>query len=106
MANSFGTDILIQAPDPAAAARYYVDILGFEITDEQPDLISLHGKNINMFIERGEALGGPVLEVFVPNLELAKRDIVAAGGAVIKDEPQFPRCYVRDVNGLIYNLST
>jgi hypothetical protein len=24
---------------------------------------------------------------------------------VIKDEPDFPRCYIKDPNGLIYNLT-
>ena len=34
MANSFGTDILMQAGDPKSAASFYVEQLGFEITDE------------------------------------------------------------------------
>jgi predicted enzyme related to lactoylglutathione lyase len=105
MANTFGTDILIQAPNPAAAARFYVENLGFEITDTSENMISLHGQNINMFIERGEPLG-PILEVFVDNVEMAKRRLVEAGAVVIKDEPQFPRVYLRDPQGLIYNLST
>jgi hypothetical protein len=37
MANTFGTDILIQTPDPKAAAGFYVKQLGFAITGE-------HGK--------------------------------------------------------------
>ena len=41
MANSFGTDILIQAPDPKSAAAFYVECLGFEITEETPQMISL-----------------------------------------------------------------
>jgi hypothetical protein len=57
MSNTFGTDILIQAKDPMKAARFYVKELGFETTDETPNLVSLHGKNINLFIERGPALG-------------------------------------------------
>jgi hypothetical protein len=24
---------------------------------------------------------------------------------VVKDEPDFPRCYIKDPNGLIYNLT-
>jgi predicted enzyme related to lactoylglutathione lyase len=104
MANKFGTDILIQAEDPAAAASFYVQQLGFEITDEQPDMISLHGKHINLFIERGPALG-PVLEVTVGNVEEARRRLVQSGCQIVKDEPDFPRCYVKDPYGLIYNLS-
>ncbi|MFZ0798076.1 MAG: hypothetical protein WAM98_09840, partial [Terriglobales bacterium] len=61
MANSFGTDILIQAEDPMKAAEFYVKELGFEITDKNPRMIGLHGENINLFIEPGPALG-PVLE--------------------------------------------
>lgn len=44
MANTFGTDILIQAADPMEAANFYVKELGFEVTDEKSNLVSLHGK--------------------------------------------------------------
>jgi len=104
MANKFGTDILIQAPDPKLAASFYVQQLGFEITDEQPDMISLHGEHINLFIERGPALG-PVLEVTVGSVEEAKARLVRNGCVIVKDEPEFPRCYVKDPYGLIYNLT-
>jgi hypothetical protein len=104
MANSFGTDILIQAQDPGSAALFYVKHLGFEITDEQPNMISLQGIHINLFIERGPALG-PVLEVTVDNVETAKIRLVQNGCEVVKDEPDFPRCYIRDPFGLIYNLT-
>jgi hypothetical protein len=105
MANSFGTDILIQAEDPDQAALFYVEHLGFEITGEPPNMISLEGAHINLFIERGPALG-PVLEVTVDNVEEAKLRLVKQGCEVVKDEPDFPRCYVKDPFGLIYNLTT
>lgn len=105
MANSFGTDILIQAPDPDRAAAFYVERLGFTITDKQPNMISLHGKHINLFIESGPPLG-PVLEVTVDDVEEARRQLVESGCEVVKDEPDFPRCYVKDPFGLIYNLTT
>jgi catechol 2,3-dioxygenase-like lactoylglutathione lyase family enzyme len=106
MANSFGTDILIQAPDPTSAAAFYVQNLGFEITGETPNMISLHGHNINFFIERGPALGGPVFEVTVDSVEEAKLRLTKSGYEIVKDEPDFPRCYVKDPFGLIYNLTT
>ena len=105
MANKFGADILIQSPDPKNAAAFYVELLGFEITDENPNLISLHGKHINLFIERGPLLG-PVLEVTVDDVEEAKRRLISRGCEIIKDEPEFPRCYVKDPFGLIYNLTS
>ncbi|MGA3346441.1 MAG: VOC family protein [Terracidiphilus sp.] len=104
MANSLGTDILIQAPDPKQAAAFYVDHLGFEITGEESQMISLHGRHINLFIERGPALG-PVLEVTVDSVEAARQRLTKLGCEVVKDEPDFPRCYIKDPFGLIYNLT-
>jgi hypothetical protein len=104
MANSFGTDILIQAPDPKSAAAFYVQGLGFEITGEDANMISLHGKHINLFIEHGPALG-PVLEVTVDNVAEARLRLLKGGCEVVKDEPEFPRCYVKDPFGLIYNIT-
>jgi len=104
MANSFGTDILVQAPDPKAAAAFYVEQLGFTITGDTPEMMSLHGKNINLFIERGPSVG-PVLEVTVENVEKAKARLMGNGCEVVKDEPEFPRYYVKDPFGLIYNLT-
>ena len=104
MANAFGADILIQAQDPAGAASFYVEQLGFAITEDKPNMISLHGQHINLFIERGPSLG-PVLEVTVDSVEEAKRRLVENGCEIVKDEPNFPRCYVKDPFGLIYNLT-
>ena len=104
MANTFGTDILIQAQDPRSAAAFYVEQLGFTITDDNPGMIGLHGQHINLFIEPGPALG-PVLEVTVADVDEAKLRLVRKGCEIVKDEPEFPRCYVKDPYGLIYNLT-
>jgi beta-lactam-binding protein with PASTA domain len=104
MSNTLGTDILIQAKNPMKAANFYVKELGFAITEETENMISLRGKNINLFIERGPALG-PVLEVTVKSVPKAKARLKKKGCKIVKDEPGFPRCYVRDPHGLIYNLT-
>jgi catechol 2,3-dioxygenase-like lactoylglutathione lyase family enzyme len=105
VANSFGTDILIQAPDPKSAAAFYVQTLGFEITGEDSNMMSLHGPHINLFIERGPVLG-PVLEVTVDNVAEARLRLLQSGCEVIKDEPDVPRCYFKDPFGLIYNVTS
>ena len=43
------------------------------------------------------------LEVTVDNVEQAKLRLVKNGCEIVKDEPDFPRCYVKDLFGLIYN---
>jgi hypothetical protein len=104
MPNTFGTDILIQAKNPKKAADYYVEELGFEITDPNPKMIGLHGPNINLFIEPGPPIG-TVLEVTVKSVKEAKARLKKKGCRIIKDEPNVPRTYIKDPNGLIYNLT-
>ena len=104
MANTFGTDILIQALDPKQAAAFYVDHLGFTVTSEKA-MIELRGPYINLYIEEGPALG-PVFEVTVADIDEATERLTAQGCTVVKDEPDFPRRYMRDPYGLIYNLTT
>ena len=67
-------------------------------------MIGMHGKNINLFIERGPAFG-PVLEVKVTDVALARARLLANGCEVVKEEPSFPRCYVKDPFGLIHNIT-
>jgi hypothetical protein len=105
MANSFGTDILIQSQDPKTTAQFYVDNPGFEVTEEIPSMVSLCGKHINLFIELGPELG-PVLEVTVASVEEAKQRLLKQGCKIVEDEPEFPRCYIKDPYGLIYNLTS
>ena len=105
MANSFGKDILIQAPDPAKAAAFYVEQLAFTVSDPNPKMMALEGKNTNLYIEPGPSLG-PVLEVTVADVNEARSRLVKNGCKVVKDEPDFPRTYVMDPFGLIYNLTT
>jgi beta-lactam-binding protein with PASTA domain len=66
-------------------------------------MINLHGDHINLFIERGPAMAG-VLEVTVDSVEEAKERLVRNGCEIVKDEPDFPRCYIKDPFGLMYNL--
>lgn len=73
------------SPAPAKAAALYVEQLGFTITDPNPGMIGLHGKNINLFIEPGLALG-PVLEVTIDDVAEATRRLVGNGSEVVKDD--------------------
>ena len=104
MANTFGSDILIQTANPALAAAFYVEQLGFTITDPNPQMIALRGNKINLYIEPGPPLG-PVLEVTVADGAESARRLVENGCEIVKNEPEFPWIYVKDPFGLNYNLT-
>jgi len=67
MANSFGTDILIQAEDPKKAASFYVDHLGFKLansadrlrTVDNADLITVKSRHVAQCSSRHRALSAP-----------------------------------------------
>jgi len=43
--------------------------------------------------------------VTVPSVAEAKQRLIHQGCEIIKDEPSVPRTYIRDPNGLVYNLT-
>jgi len=103
MANKFGTDILIQAPAPKAAARFYVRTTQL-LHQRQHSRNNRTARGYQPVIEPGPALR-PVLEVTVDDVEEAERRLVKHGSEILKDAPHFPRRYVTDPYGLIYNLT-
>ena len=45
-----------------------------------------------------------VFEFLVPDIEAAKRQLMAAGCTVIEENTKIPRCYIRDPCGMIFNV--
>ena len=103
MANSSGRDILIQVAKPQEAATFYAEQLGFGISSEE-HMLEMKGPNITLYIDKGPEIG-PVLEVFVTDVENTKKRLVAHGCTIVREDPEIPRCYVRDPYGLVYNIA-
>ena len=57
-----------------------------------------------IFAAKGRPRFNPLI-VHVPDVAEAKARLLKAGCKLVKDEPQYPRCYVQDMQGLIYNLA-
>jgi predicted enzyme related to lactoylglutathione lyase len=56
-----------------------------------------------LYVERGKE-HGPVFDFLVPDIQAAKRQLVAAGCTVIEENPKIPRCYIRDPFGFVFNI--
>jgi hypothetical protein len=56
-----------------------------------------------LYVEKGEA-HGPVFEFLVPDVQQAKRRLLAAGCTVQEENPSIPRCYLRDPYGVVFNI--
>ena len=104
MANKFGTDILIQAEDPKKAAEFYVNALGFEITDPNPK-DDRPSRKAHQFIHRARAAPRPRARSYRQEREgrpcqLGEKRLPGNQGRA-----SFPEMLMKDPYGLIYNLT-
>lgn len=97
-------DVLIQSNKIDEAALFYEKILGFNFIKGDDQIIGFETGSFRLFIDRGEPYG-PVFEFFVPDLELAKKTLVQNGCRIEDEDPNIPKCYIRDPYGLIFNIA-
>lgn len=97
-------EVIVQAESLQEATRFYETVLGLPISHRSPGLVGFETGSFCLYVEQGPAYG-PVFELYVPDLEGAKRDLVAAGCRIESEVPSVPRCYVRDPFGVLFNLS-
>ena len=96
-------DVIIRTPDAKAAADFYQRVLGLAVTQRVGDIVGFETGTLQLFVEQGEALPA-VLDFLVQDIQATKARLVAAGCVVVEENPNIPRCYLRDPFGLTFNL--
>jgi predicted enzyme related to lactoylglutathione lyase len=96
-------DVIIRTEEFAAAVQFYENVLGLPIFHRSPSMIGFETEGFRLYVEHGPP-HGPVFDFRVPDLQAAKRDLIAAGCVVIEENPAVPRCYLRDPHGLVFNI--
>lgn len=96
-------DILLQTERIEEAAAFYERQFGLTRFMDEPGMIGLEADGFRLFLDRAPPYG-PVLELFVDDLEAAKASLVGAGARIDEEDPSIPRCYVTDPFGLTYNI--
>jgi predicted enzyme related to lactoylglutathione lyase len=96
-------EIILRTEKWSDAATFYQSVLGLPIAYQDKTIVGFETGSIRLYIEKGKE-HGPVLEFLVPDVEAAKRQLLAAGCTVVEEDPSLPRCYIRDPYGLIFNI--
>ena len=96
-------DIIIRTTAWAEATTFYRSVLGLKVTQQSDTLMGFETGAFCLYVEKG-ADHGPVFEYLVPDVQAAKRQLVAAGCTVVEENPSVPRCYVRDPYGIVFNI--
>jgi catechol 2,3-dioxygenase-like lactoylglutathione lyase family enzyme len=105
MKNKFKSsrDVIIRTGAWAKATNFYRSVLGLPVTLRSKTMMGFETGAFCLYVEKGKA-HGPVFEFLVPDVQAAKRRLVAAGCAVLEEDPALPRCYIRDPFGIVFNI--
>ncbi len=86
------------------AVAFYEQVLGFANRSKDPVLGDHDASPLNLFVIKDHEISGPVLELFVEDLEGARDHLLANGCEVIRWRGEGQDCYVRDPFGVTLNL--
>jgi predicted enzyme related to lactoylglutathione lyase len=105
MSNTFkaSRDIILRTENWSEALDFYGKVLGFPMTERTKTIVGFETGAFCLFVERGKE-HGPVFDFLVPDIQEAKRQLVAAGCTIIEENPAVPRCYIKDPYGLVFNV--
>lgn len=97
-------NIAVPAVRTGEAARFYSDVLGFPRRDGPGGIDEIGADPFTFLVTADAELQGPVLELFVEDVEAAREVLVAHGCEVVRWEGKGRDCYVRDPFGVTFNL--
>jgi len=96
-------DVIIRTDAWAKASKFYGSVLGLPVACKSKTMLGFETGSFMLYVEKGKP-HGPVFEMLVPDVQAAKRRLVAAGCRVMEEDASVPRCYIRDPYGLVFNL--
>lgn len=97
-------NVAVRTTEYAAAVAFYTEVLGFPDRSDKADLVDLDASPLNLFIIEDEEISGPVMELFVDDLEAARDELLANGCKILRWRGKGQDCYIKDPFGVIFNL--
>ena len=97
-------NIAVRTRRLSEAVDFYTNVLGFKNRSDDPALADLDASPLNLFIIEDQEFRGPVLELFVDDLEKARQRLVANGCKILRWRGKGQDCYVKDPFGVIFNI--
>jgi predicted enzyme related to lactoylglutathione lyase len=96
-------EVIIRTEAWEEAVKFYESALGLKGTPCTATIMGFETGAFCLYVEKGLA-HAPVFEFLVPDVQTAKRELVAAGCTVVEEDEALPRCYVRDPYGVVFNV--
>jgi catechol 2,3-dioxygenase-like lactoylglutathione lyase family enzyme len=96
-------DVIVRTDAWSEAVRFYESVLGWRVSQHDNNMVGFDTGCFCLYVEKGPA-HGPVFDFLVPDVEAAKAQLLAAGCVLLEEDRSVPRCYVRDPQGLVFNI--
>ena len=86
------------------AVEFYSNVLGFKNRSIDPELADFDAAPINLLVLEDDEFRGPVMELFVDDLEEARKYFESNGCKVLRWRGKRQDCYIEDPYGVRYNV--
>ena len=96
-------EVILRTEQWSEAVAFYRSALGLAVAYENPTMVGFETGAFRLYVETGPP-HPPVFELLVPDVQAAKRKLLAAGCTLVEEDPALPRCYIRDPYGFTFNL--
>ena len=97
-------NVAVRTEQVSDAVEFYSTVLGFTNRSTSPDQADLDANPLNLFIIEDHEISGPVMELFVDDLEQARDELLAHGCKVLRWRGKGQDCYIQDPFGVVFNL--
>jgi predicted enzyme related to lactoylglutathione lyase len=97
-------NVAVRTKQFSEAVEFYKTVLGFEDRSSDSELADFDADPLNLFVLEDDEFGGPVMELFVDDLEQARDVLVANGCQVLRWRGKGQDCYIQDPFGVIFNI--
>lgn len=104
MAFRMSPNVAVRTRRFSEAVEFYTQVLGFQNRSDNPELADLDASPLNLFAIEDPEIRGPVMELFVDDLETAREILVAKGCKILRWRGKGQDCYVEDPFGVIFNV--
>ena len=99
----FSRCIFLQLPNPAPEIEFYEEVVGLDVLRREGDAAEFKAGVFRLVIGPGEQIG-PIIEFLVPDVEVAREEMLRTGCEVVLWEGREGWCRMRDPSGFVFNL--
>lgn len=98
------TNIAIRTKNIDKAKTFYSEFLGFSVNDHTQTELELDANPMTLYVIEDKNSSNPIMELYVNDLEKAKKELISKGCKILKWEGLGKDCYVQDPFGVIFNI--